>query len=203
MHKRKQSARDGETNRPFFGSSFNINRFDFRSALVIEQSEVLRCSIVEHLKNRGWIVHGIKRAEQALPVLQHIPYHLIIIDCEMPGMTATGFARILDEFGEWAATQLVILTGSRGGSSATELTEYGALLVRRTVWREELSKLFANFKRPENDGNTLVSKGAVKSLPDRWKSRAPVPGMRWRGKTTTTMAKNGKARKLPGEEQPT
>ena len=88
MYSRTQSVQDGETNRPFWGSSFNINRFDFRSALVIEQSDVLRRSIVEHLKNKGWIVHGIKRAEQALPVLQHIPYHLIVIDCKVSGMTA-------------------------------------------------------------------------------------------------------------------
>ena len=167
MYKRTQSVQDGETNRPFWGSSFNINRFDFRSALVIEQSDVLRCSIVEHLKKWGWIVHGIKRAEQALPVLQHIPYHLIIIDCEISGMTATEFARILDESGKWKATQLVVITGSGGRSSATELREYGAFLVRRSVCRDELSKLFANFNRPENAGSTLVSTGAAKSLPDR------------------------------------
>ena len=191
MYKGKHTVQGGESNRPFFGSSFNINRFDFRSALVIEQSDVLRRSIVEHLKNRGWIVHGIKRAEQALPVLQHIPYHLIVIDCEISGMTATEFARIINESGKWKATQLVVITGSRGRSSATELTEYGAFLVRRSAWREELSKLFGNFKRPkrpENDGSTLVSTSAAKSLPNRWESRAPVPGMRLTGKTTTTMA---------------
>jgi CheY-like chemotaxis protein len=146
MYKRTQSAQDGETNRPFWGSSFNINRFDFRSALVIEQSDVLRRSIVEHLKNRGWIVHGIKRAEQALPVLQHIRYHLIVIDCEICGMRATQFARIIDDSGKSKATRLVVLTRSRGRSSATELTQYGGFLVRRSVWREELSKLFANFR---------------------------------------------------------
>ena len=150
MYSRTQSVQDGETNRPFWGSSFNINRFDFRSALVIEQSDVLRRSIVEHLKNKGWIGHGIKRAEQALPVLQHIPYHLIVIDCKVSGMTATDFVRIIHESGKWQATQLVVITGSRCRSSAKEFTECGAFLVRRSIWREELSKLFANFKRSEN-----------------------------------------------------
>jgi CheY-like chemotaxis protein len=167
MYKGKHTVQGGESNRPFFGSSFNINRFDFRSALVIEQSEVLRRSMVEHLKNRGWIVHGIKRAEQALPVLEHIPYHLIVIDGEIAGMTAIELARMIHASGKWERTQLVVVTGSRDRSSATELAEYGALLVRRSVWREELSKLFANFKPPENDGSTLVSTGAAKSLPTR------------------------------------
>jgi DNA-binding response OmpR family regulator len=146
MYKRRQSVQDGKTNRPFWDFGFNINRFDFRSALVIEQSDVLRRSIVEHLKNRAWIVHGIKRAEQALPVLEHIPYHLIVVDGEISGMTATEFARILDESGKWEATQLVVITGTGGRSSAAELTEYGAFLVRRSVWREELSKLLRTSK---------------------------------------------------------
>ena len=125
---------------------------------------MLRRSIVEHLKNRGWIVHGIKRAEQALPVLEHIPYHLIVIDAEISGMTAIELARMIHASGKLAATQLVVMTGSRDRSSATELAEYGALSVRRSVWREELSKLFANFKRLENNGNTLVSTGAAKKF---------------------------------------
>src|SRR4029077_19342562 len=142
MNSRTQSLQSGETHRPFESSNFNINRLDFRSALGIEQSDVLRRSIVEHLKNRGWIVHGIKRAEQALSVLEHIPYHLIVIDGEISGMTATEFARILDESGKWKATQLVVITGAGGQSPVAELTEYGAFLIRRSVWREELSKLF-------------------------------------------------------------
>jgi len=141
MYSRTQSVQDGETNRPFWGSSFNINRFDFRSALVIEQSDVLRRSIVEHLKNKGWIGHGIKRAEQALPVLQHIPYHLIVIDCKVSGMTATDFVRIIHESGKSQASRVVVLTGSGGRSSVKEFTECGAFVVRRSVWREELSKL--------------------------------------------------------------
>jgi CheY-like chemotaxis protein len=203
MYSRTQSEQDGKTNRPFSSSYFNINRFDFRSALVIEQSDVLRRSIVEHLKNRGWIVHGIKRAEQALPVLQHIPYHLIVIDSEISGMTAIEFARIIHESGKWRATQLVIITGSRCRSSVEEFTECGAFVVKRSVWREGLSKLFANFKRPENDGTILIPTGAAKNWPNCGKGRAPALRMPWTRKTTTTTAQNGKVRNLAGENQPT
>ena len=31
-----------------------MNRLDFRSALVIEESHMLRQSIIEHVKNKGW-----------------------------------------------------------------------------------------------------------------------------------------------------
>ena len=74
-------------------------------------------------------------------------------------MTATEFARIVHESGKWQATLLVFITGSGGRSSAAELTKCGAFLVRRSVWRKELLKLFAKFKRPENDGTTLVLTG--------------------------------------------
>lgn len=202
MYSRTQNLQEGETNRPFGSSNLNIKRLDFRSALVIEQSDVLRHSIVEYLKNRGWIVHGIRRGEQALPVLQHIPYHLIVIDREICGMTAVEFARIIRESGKWQATQLVVITGLRGRPSATELPECGAFLIRRSVWREELSKLFWNFKRPEDDGITPVPTGAAKNLPNDWKGGAPALGMRRKGKTAT-MARNRKAPNLAGEDQPT
>ena len=144
MYSRTQSEQNGETNRPFWSSNFSIDRLDFRSALVIEESEVLRRSIVEHIKKRGWIVHGIKRAEQALPLLQHILYHLIVFDCEVSGMTATEFVRIIHESGKWQATRMAVITRSRDRSSVTEITDCGAFLVRRSVWREALSKLLAN-----------------------------------------------------------
>ena len=111
MYSRTQSALDNQTDRPLVSYSLSIKRLDFRSALVIEKSDALRRSIVQHLKNKGWIVHGIRRAEQALPVLRHIPYHLILIDSELSGMTATQFARIIHESGKFQATQLVIITG--------------------------------------------------------------------------------------------
>jgi CheY-like chemotaxis protein len=162
MYSLTQNLQEGETNRPFGSSNFNIKRLDFRSALVIEQSDVLRHSIVEYLKNRGWIVHGITRAEQALPVLRHIPYHLIVIDREISGMTAREFVGIIQESGKWQATQVVVMTGSQCRSSVKEFTERGAFGVRGSVWREELSKLFANFKHPENDRTTPIPTGQRK-----------------------------------------
>jgi hypothetical protein len=43
-------------------ASYNssITTLGFRTALVIEESANLRRSIVEHLKNRGWLVHGVR-----------------------------------------------------------------------------------------------------------------------------------------------
>jgi CheY-like chemotaxis protein len=140
MYSRTQSLQNGKTNRPFETSNFSITQLDFRSALVIEKSDVLRHSIVEHLKNRGWIVHGITRAEEALPVLRHIPYHLIVIDCEISGMTAREFVGIIQESGKWQATQVVVMTGSQCRSSVKEFTECGAFVVRREYHALQMKK---------------------------------------------------------------
>ena len=140
------SALDNETDHALTSS---IQCFAFRSALIIEKSDALRHSMVQYLKNKGWIVHGVRRAEQALPVLRRIPYHLIIIDPEISGMTATEFARIIHESGEFQATQLVIITGSPGRSSAAERTECGAFLARRSNWKDDVARLLANFDSPE------------------------------------------------------
>lgn len=143
MYSRTQSPLDNQTDRPLVSYNLSTKRFDFRSALVIAKSDALRRSIVQHLKNKGWIVHGIRRAEQALPVLRYIPYHLILIDSALSGMTATEFARIIHESGKFQAPQLVIITGSPGRSSAAELTECAAFLARRLNWTDDLSRLLA------------------------------------------------------------
>ena len=60
---------------------------NFRSALVIEKEDALRSSIVRFLKHQGWLVHGLRRAEQAFPIFAHVLYDLVLTDVELPGIT--------------------------------------------------------------------------------------------------------------------
>jgi hypothetical protein len=41
---------------------------NFRSALVIEKEDALRSSIVRFLKDKAWLGHELRRAEQAFPI---------------------------------------------------------------------------------------------------------------------------------------
>ena len=100
---------------------------DFRTALVIVDNWNRRDSVVESLEHESWIVHGIRRAEQALPVLAHIPYELIIIDCELPGFGGKDFGRLMHSAREWRAIHLVVLTSCTSAPLATELAHLGAL----------------------------------------------------------------------------
>jgi DNA-binding response OmpR family regulator len=131
-------------------SEYYAGEFGFRAALVIEESEVLRRSIVEYLKKRGWIAHGVRRAEQALPVLRHIPYHLVLIDCQSSGKTGVEFARVINASDKGQGTHLMALTGSRSRSSAADLADCGAFLAERSTWKQALSRYIGYIEREEN-----------------------------------------------------
>src|SRR5215469_1158666 len=89
--------------------SVEIDRLGFRSALVIEESSVLRGSIVGLLKKRGWIAHGIRAAGQAFPLLKCIPYHLIVIDGNASNIAVINFVRTLHKSEDWSKIPLVII----------------------------------------------------------------------------------------------
>jgi DNA-binding NtrC family response regulator len=109
-----------------------------RFALVIEEAHSLRNSVVEVLKAQDWLVHGILRAEQALHILAYIPYRLIVVDSELPGISGIDFVRILHNSREWRTIQLVVITSSQGVGFATEVAECGAFLVRKSKWKHDL-----------------------------------------------------------------
>ena len=122
-----------------------LERQTFRFALVVEESHLLRNSVVEFLKTQDWFVHGIVGAEQALTILAYIPYRLIVVDSELPGICGMDFVRILNSSIDWRWIQLVLLTNSRSTTLTSEAAECGAVLVEKSKWREELSRFLADF----------------------------------------------------------
>jgi len=112
---------------------------NFCTALVIANDCGLRKAVVQHLKHEGWIVHGITKAEHALPILAHIPYELIIVDCELAGIDGRDFVRILHNAREWRAIRLVALTNCISAPLAKELVRRGAFPVRKEAWSDDLS----------------------------------------------------------------
>jgi CheY-like chemotaxis protein len=123
-----------------------IDRLDFRSALVIEESTALRGSIVQLLKKRGWIAHGVKVAGQAFPLLKCIPYHLIVIDGNASSIGAINFARTLHNSKEWNKIPLVIITDSPTQSLASNLMAAGVHSAKRSTWLSDLTKILAGLE---------------------------------------------------------
>ena len=134
------------TRTPDLGPSHSviIDRLDFRSALVIEESIVLRSSIVQLLKKRGWIAHGIKVSDQAFPLLKCIPYRLIVIDGSASNIAAVNFASTLHSSEEWNKVPLVIITDSPSDSLAPNLNEARVYSAKRSTWLPDLIKILAD-----------------------------------------------------------
>jgi CheY-like chemotaxis protein len=126
--------------------SVAIDRLDFRSALVIQGPIVLRSSIVQLLKKRGWIAHGIRVSDQAFPLLKCIPYHLIVIDGSASNIAAINFARTLHNSEEWNRIPLVIITDSPNEFLASNLKEAAVYSAKRSTWRSDLIMILADIE---------------------------------------------------------
>ncbi len=114
-------------------------------ALVIEETESLRRPIVALLRERDWLVHGISRAEEAFNILAHIPYDLIVLDSELPGLCGIDFVRILQNSREWRTIRLVVITSSKSASFASQIAQCGAFLARRSRWEDDLLEFLSAY----------------------------------------------------------
>jgi CheY-like chemotaxis protein len=114
------------------------NRIDFSFALVVEEVADFRNSIMALLRERGWLVHGTNCAEEALRLLAHIPYSLIVVDAELPGMGGIDFGRVLQNSGEWRAIRVVVIGGSSSPSLQGQVGVSGAYQASKSSWESDL-----------------------------------------------------------------
>ena len=107
-------------------------------ALVIGEANHLRHSVIALLREQGWLVHGVGRAEQALSILVHIPYNLIVLDSELPGMGAPDFVRMLRHSRERQTIRLVVINSSESANWESQVAECDAFLAKRSTWQDDL-----------------------------------------------------------------
>ena len=118
-------------------------RMAFSFALVVEEVATFRNSVMALLRERGWLVHGTNGAEEALRLLAHIPYSLIVLDAELPGMGGVDFVRMLQNSREWPAIRVVVITSSASPSLQSEVEECGAFVTSKSRWKIGLFEFLA------------------------------------------------------------
>ena len=123
-----KSLTDSQTGDTLYDSN------QLKVALVIDEESDLRKSVIAGLRGRGWLVQAVSRAEQAFTILPHIPYSLIVLASELPGISARDFVRILRSSREWQHISLVVMNSSKSG----EFAEGDVFLARRPTWEEDL-----------------------------------------------------------------
>jgi CheY-like chemotaxis protein len=137
--------------------SVDVDRLDFRSALVIEESSTLRSSIVQLLKKRGWIAHGIKNTAQAFPLLKCIPYHLIVVDGNSASVDAINFARTLRKSEGWNKIPLVIIADLPNASLISHLANASVRSARKSAWLSDLVDIVADLEHGRWGRNPYAS----------------------------------------------
>ena len=60
-----------------------------------------------------------KPAEEAFKILAHIPYNLIVLDSELPGLCGIDFVRILQNSREWRTIRVAVITSPDSPSFAS------------------------------------------------------------------------------------
>ena len=128
-------------------SEHQLKRLNFRCGLVIVEADALRDFIVQLLRKQGWLVHGIRRAEQALNILAHIPYELIIIDSEVAETSGIDDVRSLQNAREWLTIKLVFITSSQSTGLTAEITDRGAFLARKSEWKDDLRRVLSAYDK--------------------------------------------------------
>ena len=136
-----------------------LKPLSFQYALVIEETDSVRTSIVNALRDQGWFVHGIRQAEQAFHILAHIPYNLVVIDSELPRIGGIDFARILHNSSEWRTIRLVIITSSQSVDFATQAADYGVFLARKSRWKDDLFSFLSAYDEDPTE-NTVCDRRA-------------------------------------------
>ena len=119
------------------------NRIDFSFALVVEEVANIRNSIMALLRERGWLVHGTNCAEEALRLLAHIPYSLIVVDSELPGMGGIDFGRVLQRSREWRAIRVFVISSSSSPSLQSQVGECGVYQASKSSWEIDLFEFLA------------------------------------------------------------
>jgi len=70
--------------------------------------------------------------------LVHIPYSLIVLDAELPGMGAPDFVQMLRHSKERQTIRLVVINNSESLNWESPIAESDAFLARRSKWQEDL-----------------------------------------------------------------
>lgn len=91
------------------------------------------------------MAHTMRRAEEAFNILPHIPYKVIVIDSELPGIGGIDFVRILKNSREWRAIQLVVIASKQTADFATQVAQCGAFLARASRWEDDLCRFLSAY----------------------------------------------------------
>ena len=94
------------------------------SVLVVDDEELIRWSLCEHLRGLGWQVREASRGREALEAVDAEVPDLILLDLRMPGMSGLEVLQALA--GREVHSAVVVVTADAQVETAVEATQRGA-----------------------------------------------------------------------------
>lgn len=91
-----------------------------RTALVVDDSMLIRHAVCRYLEDRGFQVEAAGNGEEALDALRRAPADLIITDMQMPKMGGAELIRVLKSQAATANIPIVVVTGRQTGFGGGE-----------------------------------------------------------------------------------
>jgi len=95
-----------------------------KKILIVDDEEIIRDMLVEHLSNEGFTAMAVPSGEKALEVFRDDPDHLVITDIRMGGMSGIELLEEIKKLDEDA--QVVIITSHASLDSAVATLRAGA-----------------------------------------------------------------------------
>jgi len=104
--------------------SCNQNSNDLGRVLVVDDHAAARNSVTDVLRQTGYDVVGSASAVEALPILKHEKFDVVITDLQMPGMDGLEFIRQISK--RRLVVQVLMFTAHATIASAVEAMRHGA-----------------------------------------------------------------------------
>lgn len=96
---------------------------------LIDDDEAFREALIEALQSLGYGVRGFASAEEFVQVDGEIPYHCVITDIQMPGMSGFDLKQLLTA--RDCAVPVIMITGRSEADMETKATACGAVALLR------------------------------------------------------------------------
>jgi DNA-binding NtrC family response regulator len=92
--------------------------------LVVDDEEVVRHSYVRTLSGKHCAVETVWNGADALEVMEHQPFDVVLLDQRMPGMDGMSVLKAIKE--KWPESEVIMITGYPAVQSAKEAVSLGA-----------------------------------------------------------------------------
>ncbi len=137
-----------------------------KRVLILDDEEAVRSLIQESLSLHGYETHLVENVEEAFDTIRSFVPHLVITDCEMPGLTGLELLRELRQ--QKIHTNVIVMSDRKGSNIMTDAFKAGAddFIHKPFQFQEFLVRIESIFKSNDLRKNLLATNKKLQELVD-------------------------------------